>query len=224
MNLIDIIVLAVILIMGFIGYKRGLIKTAIGLCSFFIAIAVSLMFYKPLAIILTEKTQIDEWIVENLEKKAQDSPEKLPEETEPEVEEEELNVQNALEKLPGAILEKIDLSSAKAAIVHEMAVKAAELIMNLLSLISIYLVIKITLFIAELLLSGLMKLPVLKQVNEILGMCLGAVMGFIDIYIAFAIITFVSSITNIAFIVDPIKASAIAKYMFENNLIIKLLF
>ena len=70
----------------------------------------------------------------------------------------------------------------------------------------------------------MMKLPVLKQLNEILGMSLGAVIGFLNMYLAFAIITFISSITDISVVIDAIKSSMIANAMFENNLIIRFLF
>ena len=227
-NLIDIIVLAIILISAFVGYKRGFVKTAVGLVAFFVAIGLSLMFYKPLAVILTEKTSIDDWIVENLEhpKKVEsgETMQIVEEKDSSEMGEEEATLQSVFEKLPDAIIEKIDIENAKQKATHEVALKVSELIMNLLSLIIIFVVVKFTLFIAELLLSGLMELPVLKQVNEILGMCVGAAIGFIEIYISFAIITFISSITNISFVVDAIKVSAFASSMFENNLIIKLLF
>ncbi len=225
-NLIDVIVIAVLLLSAFIGYKRGMVKTIIGFTSFFVAIGVAMLFYKPLAIILTEKTQIDEWIIENLETiNTKDSKEEQQDESTTENTQKELSLTDAFTKLPGALVEKIDVvEDAKAKVRHEIAMKASELIMNLLSLILIFLVVKITLFIAELLLGGLVKLPVIKQVNEILGMTLGAIMGFIEVYIAFALITFISSITDISFIIDAIKSSIFASAMFENNLIIRLLF
>lgn len=227
-NLIDVIVIAVLFLSAFIGYKRGFVKTIIGFASFFVALGVAMMFYKPLGIILTEKTTIDEWIVENLErinsKESGDSTEIVPQEQMAENSSKELSLTDAFNKLPGALVEKIDFEDTKAKVKHEIATKVSELIMNLLSLISIFLVVKVTLFIAELLLGGLVKMPVLKQINEILGMSLGAIMGFVEIYVAFAVITFISSITDILFIVDAIKSSAFASALFENNLLIKLLF
>ena len=65
---------------------------------------------------------------------------------------------------------------------------------------------------------------VLKQLNELLGMTIGAVIGFLQVYISFAVITFISSICDIAVVIDAIKVSAFASVLFENNLIIKLLF
>jgi len=133
-------------------------------------------------------------------------------------------ISNAFNEFPDIIIEKLDLETIKNNYKHEMAVKISELIMNLLSLIVIYLVVKITLIIATFLLNGMMKLPILKQINEILGLLFGAIIGFVELYVAFAVFTLVSSITDISFIIDAIQASLIARIMFENNLIIKLLF
>ena len=47
--LLDLIVLAIIALSTFIGYKKGLIKVAVKLCAFLIAIIVTLIFYKPVS-------------------------------------------------------------------------------------------------------------------------------------------------------------------------------
>ncbi len=244
-NLIDIITLAVILISAFVGYKRGLVKTAFSLLSFFIAIGVALLFYKPLALILTEKTTIDDWIIDRVENNGTAVTDEVVEEkpTEVTIEEDTSSkdfslgemidaakqdgfavITNTFSELPNVIVEKFDVEDIKANAKHSFALKVSELIMNLLSLIAIYIVVKITLIVAGFLLNGLMEMPVLKQVNEVLGMIIGGVLGFVEMYIVFAIFTFVSSITNISFIIDAIKASAFASILFENNLVIKFLF
>ena len=107
---------------------------------------------------------------------------------------------------------------------HEAALKVSELSMNILSLIAIFVIVKVTLFVVSILLGGIMKLPVLKQMNEVLGLAFGAFMGFFEMYIAFAGITFISSVADISFVVDAIKASLIGASMFEHNLIINFLF
>lgn len=241
-NLIDIIALAVILISAFIGYKRGLVKTAFSLLSFFIALGLAILFYKPLALILTEKTTIDDWIIERVENSGTSTVEVVEEQPKEEVVEDETKdfsidslvdsvkqdgfavITNTFSELPNVLVEKFDVEDIKASAKHTFALKVSELIMNLLSLIAIYIVVKITLIVAGFLLNGLMEMPVLKQVNEILGMIIGGMLGFVELYIVFAIFTFVSSITNINFIIDAIKASAFASVLFENNLIMKFLF
>lgn len=258
LNIIDIVVLLIILISVYSGYKKGFIKTVVSLLSFFIAIGLALMFYKPLAIILTENTTIDNWIVENItsaEFENTDFSDKnnLSSENnfsgvnnfsgendfsnennyfaENNLSEEQQNDTYDLESilemignLPTTVTENFELEELKENTKLEISYKISELIMNLLSLIIIYVIVKITLYIATFILDGIMRFPVLKQLNEVLGMVTGAVIGFIQIYVVFAVITFMSSICDISVVISAIKLSAFARVLFENNLIINLLF
>lgn len=236
-NFIDIIVILIILISVYMGYKRGFVKTTINLVSFFVAIGLALMFYKPLALILIENTTIDDWIIENIMSNGD-------EKTELDINEEENNLLyddniqtsestensgvqmflDVFENLPNTISENLEFEEIKNNTKYEIAYKVSELIMNLFSLIIIYVVVKVTLLVASFVLSGIMQIPVLKQINEMFGMMIGAVIGFIQIYLAFAVITFISSICDISVIINTIKISAFARILFENNMIINLLF
>ena len=239
-NLIDVVVILIILLSAFIGYKRGFVKTIISLFSFFIAIGVAVMFYKPLAVILTENTTIDDWVRDRIvNSRVNESGEIVyagdtedsstsGETTQityvPETEEEkQITVKEILEDLPNTLTSAFDISEAKENAKHMLADRLSEQIMKLLSLIIIFALVRVTLIVAGFLLNGIMKLPVFKQVNEILGMSFGAVLGFILIYASFAIITFISTVSDISFVIGAIKASSFASAIFENNLIIKLL-
>lgn len=250
-NLIDIVVIAIIGFSVYTGYKKGFIRAAISLVSFFVAIGVALMFYKPLAVIITENTLIDDWIIENISsigeneinnyEQIEDGQNKESEletienasETEnienvkDDIENDKIsekNILQLLEYLPTKFITNFDIDEIKNSAKEEISYQISELIMNLMSLIIIYVVVKVTLAIAAVVLNGIMQIPVLKQLNEILGMVLGAILGFIQIYIAFAVITFISSICDISYIIEMIKMSAFARILFENNLIINLLF
>lgn len=224
-NLMDVILLAVVLISAFVGYKAGFVKTAIGLLSFFVALGLALLFYKPLAIILTEKTTIDDWIVDkivNFEYKPEDEQKIIEAETEEE--KRENTIEGVLSQFPVSLSEKIEIEEKKRDVKQELASKVSEHFMNLMSLIVIYVVVRVTLLVAEIVLNGMMQIPILKQINEILGLSFGAIIGFVEMYIAFAIIALVSSITDISFIVTAIRSSMIASIMFDYNLILKILF
>ena len=58
--IIDLIIIAIILLFTFLGHKRGLVKVAFKLCTFFIAIVVAFLLFKPVAGLVIEKTTIDE--------------------------------------------------------------------------------------------------------------------------------------------------------------------
>ena len=238
-NVMDIIVIAIILISVYFGYKKGFVKSAISLLSFFVAIGLAVTFYKPLAVILTENTTIDDWIVESIVSSNNEinSEEKLDnmyisgdvmQETsqncENKIDENSAAITNIFSELPAVITQNFNIEEIKNNAKEEIAHQTSELIMNLLSLIIIYVIVKITLLVAMIVLNGIMQIPVLKQLNEILGMAFGAVIGFAQVYISFAVITFVSSICDITVAIEMIKASSFASVLYENNVIINLLF
>ena len=85
---LDLIVILVIALFTFIGYKQGLVKTAIKILAFFIALVVSLMLYKTIGNVIMKNTQVDEQIQNTIVSKV------LPEDYE-----------EKLEILPDALVE-----------------------------------------------------------------------------------------------------------------------
>ena len=67
--IIDAIIILVIAIFTFIGYHQGLIKSAIKILSFFVAIIIAVMLYKPLATFVIDHTDIDEKNKDQLQQK-----------------------------------------------------------------------------------------------------------------------------------------------------------
>ena len=60
--LIDIIIIAIIGVCIFLGYKRGLIGVIFKILSFFIAVIVALVLFKPVSYFVINNTKIDEQI------------------------------------------------------------------------------------------------------------------------------------------------------------------
>ena len=174
-NVMDVIVMAIILISVFFGYKKGFVKSAISLLSFFVAIGLAVTFYKPLAIILTENTTIDDWIIEgiissnnminseeNLDDvyNSGDITQDVSQNAENEIDEETTMVSNVFSELPAVITQNFNIEEIKNNAKEEIAYQTSELIMNLLSLIIIYVIVKTTLFVAMIVLNGIMQIPV----------------------------------------------------------------
>ena len=64
--ILDIILVAIIALNVFICYKKGLVKLAVGLIAFFVAIIVAMALCKPVSNLIAEKTQLDEKIEETI--------------------------------------------------------------------------------------------------------------------------------------------------------------
>ena len=56
---IDLIVIGIVALFTFLGYKQGLVKAAIKILSFLIAIIVAFVLYKPVSNLIINNTSID---------------------------------------------------------------------------------------------------------------------------------------------------------------------
>ena len=60
--ILDIILIFIMALSIILGYKKGLVKVAVKLCAFLIAVIITLVFYKPVSNLIIENTQLDEKI------------------------------------------------------------------------------------------------------------------------------------------------------------------
>ena len=56
--IIDIVVIAILALSIFFGYKRGLIKVIFNLCAFLVALILTFILYKPVASFVIENTDL----------------------------------------------------------------------------------------------------------------------------------------------------------------------
>lgn len=246
-NISDLIILLVIAVAALLGCKRGFIRTSFRMLSFVIAIIISLIFYKPVAGYIKENTKVSEWIIqaivreetnqdENTEYVSEEESEKenndeaVIDENESDIKKSEdkyeisKEMENTLQNLPQNIKEYIGVNETINQAKDQLALKIADAIINVMSLICIYLIAKLVLMFGCFILDGIMQIPVLKQINEILGLILGIILGIIQVYTILAVITFLSSFVQMPELVAYIKSSLIASVLFEYNLLIALIF
>ena len=106
----------------------------------------------------------------------------------------------------------------------DKAVEAASiLIINVLSFVIVVIITKIILMFISSAINITAKLPVIKQLNSILGMVAGVVSGILVCYILIGIIGALNGDGNISIIQESIKGSYIAIKLYENNFIANLI-
>lgn len=209
--IVDLIIIAIVLLFVFIGYKKGLTGSLIKLLSFVIAVALAFMLYKPVANAIIENTEIDDNIKEAITRtfNQEDNNEKEEEKNIPLTMVENINneIENATNEVKTTIIEE-----------------TTKTIINVASAIVIYIIVRIILLIISLFASQITKLPLIKQADEIGGIVYGAVEGIVIVYIALSIISLISVIwvDNIA--VTAITKSVLGNMLYNNNIILKLLF
>ena len=145
---VDLIIVIILILSLFVGYKQGLIKAAIKIASFFIAIAVALILYQPVANVIINNTNIEKNIQNSITNKI------LPEGATPDSE-----VQ--ISYIPDSIITSAD--NTVNSISHALAVK----IIEVAALVAIYIIVRLALKFITVLADLIAKIPVLKQFNEL---------------------------------------------------------
>lgn len=208
---VDLIIIAVVLLFILLGYRKGLTGSLIKLLSFIIAVVISLVFYKPLANILIDNTQIDENIKASMT-------ETFIHEQETETDEEK--------NMPSTILDSInkDIENATETAKKEAVDATTITIIRVASIIVLFLIVRILLIIVGLFANQITKLPVIRQADKIGGVVYGAVEGMVIVYMVLGIISLASVIWSDNILITAITKSALGEMLYNNNIILKILF
>lgn len=211
---VDLILVAIIALNVFLGYKKGLIKVAFNFLAFFIAIIMTIILFKPISNLIIEKTQIDDniekGIIENFSSKNDENNETQ-------------ESSNFIEKY---INEKIKTTAteAKDQAVESIAKTISIRFTEIITAIGLFVVIRILLILLRFLSDMLAELPIIKQCNEAGGIIYGLLKSVIIIYFILTIIFIVSSINGNGFINIAIDESFITKFLYNHNVIVKYCF
>lgn len=200
----DIGIVGIIILSTFIGYKQGLVKSAIKILSFFIAIIVALTLYKPVSSLIINKTPIYDNIKGAMIEKIK--PEGI------EVNE-EIDIQNNAGDL---ILNSA--TNTIEGIAGDFTTKLIETVILLL----LFIIVKIVLKFVSILSDIITKLPLIKQVNKVGGTLYGVIKGVIVVYTILAVVYLIAPLMQNT-IIQGINNSVITNKMYNNNLILKII-
>lgn len=201
---VDLIVLAIVLLFVFLGYKRGLVKVAFKLCTFFIAIILAFMLYKPIAKIVIENTNIDETIETKITDKI------LPE-GKTDTDEVDLS-----ESLPSIILKNSENT------VQSIAKSCSNTLIETACLILIFIIAKIVLKFVTALADLIAKLPILKQFNKLGGTIYGIIEGLFIVFVGFAVISLIAPMLDVS-VLEAINSSTLGSICYNNNILLKII-
>lgn len=211
---VDLIVVAIIALCILLGYKRGLTGCIIKILSFFIALIVALVLFKPVSNIVVDNTQIDE----NIQTSIVQVFEKEEEEKTEDEESSSPIVEYITEEVEKATEEK------KNEIVNSAATKLSINIINVLTFIVLFIAARIALIFVKALTNLITKLPLIKQCDKIGGILYGILQGFVIVFIGLALVTFISTMVNNYSILEMINKSYVGSVLNNNNLLLKLIF
>ena len=172
---------------------------------------MAFVLYKPVANLIIENTKIDDNIRETITASFSKN---------------DNTENNKKENMPSTMVENISGEIEQAA--EEVKATAIEettkAIINVASAILVFIAAKLILFIVSLFVNQITKLPIIKQVDKIGGIIYGLVEGMVIVYIVLSIISLASVIWANNSIVTAVTKSALGNVLYNNNIILKLLF
>ncbi len=210
--IVDIIVIAIIALSVFLGYRKGLIALAIQLCAVIIALVATLVLYKPISALIIDNTSLDENIQNAIIEKAQNNNENNSQEN---------TTQNTTQNNELANRDNID-GTEESNIINIMPEVAKQISINIINIgvmLILYFGIKIALHFVTALANIVAKIPIIKQLNKLGGVIYGLLRGILLIYVVLLLISFAGQINPENTLHKQINESFITKEMYEHNII-----
>ena len=213
--IVDLIIIGIILLFIGVGLKKGLAGSLIKLLSFAIALIVAVALYKPVSNAIMKNTQIDENIEQAIIATFGS---------------EENSSEAGKTEMPNNIVENINkeiknaTNEARNQIVENTSKNISNTIINIGSGLGIYIIARFILFIIGIFVNQVTNLPILKQVDKIGGIAYGAIEGIAIVYVILAIISLFAVVQPENVIVEGILKSSIGSMLYNNNLILNILF
>ncbi|MBQ4159363.1 MAG: CvpA family protein [Clostridia bacterium] len=222
--ILDIIVLILILLCVIRGIRRGAVRTAFSLFSFIIALILTFMFASPFAQFI-EKQPWGMEMHQSIEGSLTDKIDAILEKEESETTNTTESILNTLlvpEFMKNSLLLKSDF------VVRNADVPASEAVADALASAYVKAISSVVLFILLLLLlrilriicEQLFKLPLLKDVNRIVGAAAGLVNGIFIAYLLLSAISALSGMPTFEWLASAMESSYIFKNVYENNAIL----
>ena len=191
--IIDIVIIAIVVLSIFLGYKKGLVALSIQLFAFIIAVVITFILYQPVTNFIVNATGIDEAIQNAILEKANDI---IQEDSE----------------MSNTIVEEV-----KNNMLPETARTISINIITFVVVILLFLIVKIGLRFVTALANVVTKLPILKQANEVGGIVYGFIRGLLIIYVILLVINISGEISPQNSVYKSINETNLGKIMMEYN-------
>ena len=194
---VDLIIVALLLLSVYLGYRKGLLELAIKLVAVVIAIVVTFVLYRPISNFIINTTSIDETIENAVYEKAND----------------------VVKKDQDKDLESQIIEEAKDGMLPQTARMISINVVNGGVMIILYVLTRIALRFVTALANLVAKIPVIKQVNKIGGVAYGFLRGVLIIYIALLLVNLSGQINAKNTVYTEVNQSYIGKTMMEYNIL-----
>lgn len=217
--IIDAIILGILVLCIALGYRKGLTGSLLKIVSFVLALVIAFVLFKPVSNFIIDKTDWDE----NLEQGIRDTILSSNKQEEKVSEEENQNMPSVMLDYINKTVENAG-NEAKEAVADATARQVAVMIINAGVWFALFLVARVILIFVKGLTKIITSLPIIKQFDKLGGIIYGLVEAFVVIYAILAVLSFISPVVSGTGILDAVQKSFIGSVMYNNNLLLKLIF
>lgn len=226
MNWGDWAVLGIILAFAIIGMMNGFIMSVFRLASYFISIILSIKFYPVVSKFLLKTslyTSIKASILHNLLRQTPKADSQVKQAAADSI----INSLQLPGFMKGTLISHMPSPSKLVdvtKIMDTISGELAKMVIDIISLILLYILIRIALIFLKFILQGIAKLPLFRQIDKLGGFGLGAVEGLLTIYVLFAVLMLFNASPQFKNIFETIDNSLIARFFYQHNFIIDWMF
>lgn len=215
---VDVILIVVLVLNVIIGYRKGLSSIIFGFLCTFVATIIALIFFRPIGNLIIDKSPVDEFFSDGIYRmfESQDIKEGQL------IEEENTKMSNQIVELINNFINEALEKTADSALTYT-SVKLSHLIIYLITFIIIIIALRLIFGIFEDLVDILVRLPILKQLNNSGGIIIGVIKGFLIIYVVFAGFAAISPVIADLGILNMIQESKIGSVLYNDNLLLKII-
>ena len=195
--IIDGVIVLFILLSVFLGYRKGLVSLGIHLVAFIVALVIAFILYRPIGSLIMNTTEIDESLQGTIETK--------------------------LEEIVGSEDGNVTTTSLIGDIQNgAIAETSKSLSMNIIygvTLIVLFIILRIALVFISAIANWVAELPILKQANKTGGIIYGLLRGVLITYVILLIISLVITLNPQGSLNEYMNQTYLAKNMMEYNIL-----
>ena len=195
--IIDGIIILFILLSVFLGYKKGLVALGIHLVAFIVALLIAFILYRPIGNLIMNTTEIDESLQGTIETKL-----------------EEIVGSNENDGITNSLIE-----NAKNGAVSETAQSLSMNIIYGVTIIILFIILRIALVFITAIANWIAKLPILKQANKAGGIVYGLLRGLLIVYVILLVVNLVITLNPQSGLSETLNETYLAKAMMEYNVL-----
>lgn len=210
----DIIIIALIALGVFFGYKKGLVGILIGVASLILSIILAFVLQGPVSEYLYStpvgtsiESKVTEFVNDTLSSENNEN----------------VDSEDNTKKENDFFSKVIEDATNSEDTVKEASKNITMFILKGITFIGIFILVRIICYILQMILNIVFDLPILHSVNKFGGMAINLVATLLKLWILLAAIQLISSVVAIDFITNLINQSYLTKLLYENNILLNIL-